>query len=139
MNKGFTLVELLVVMVILSIIIIIAIPAYNDIADNVRKSNLETIKEMVKNTTINYATKHMLDDIKPSNNDCSDGSCCKYLSIRHIVEEDIFHSNDRRIINPVTNNDLEGYIKLTYNTKKYVIDGTYVENTDDNGNCEVIE
>lgn len=139
MKNGFTLVELLVVMVILSIIVIITIPAYNNIAESVRQSNLKTIKEMVTNTAVNYATKHMLDDIKPSNNDCSDGSCCKYLSINHIVEEKIFHSTDGTIINPVTNEELEGYIKLTYDTTKYVITGTYVETTEGAGNCEVID
>ena len=139
MKNGFTLVELLTVMVILSILVIITIPAYRNISENVKSSNLETIKQLISNATLNHANKYLLDEIKPSNNDCSDNSCCKYYSIRYIAEQDIYHSNDRRIIDPITNHDLEGYIKVSYNTDKYALEATYVANKSSVGNCEVVE
>jgi prepilin-type N-terminal cleavage/methylation domain-containing protein len=140
MKNGFTLTELLAVIVILSILMLIAIPAYNDVAEDVKRVNLESMKTTLVNTVLDYANKNLIDDIKPSNNDCSSGNCCKYYSIEYIKNNNIFQTSDKEksFINPVTNQELEGYVKLTYDTTNYALVGEYTENAD-NKKCEVLD
>ncbi len=54
-KKGFTLVELMGVIVILAIIIAIAIPSYNLITKNIKAKNLENQKELIKVAAVKYA------------------------------------------------------------------------------------
>ena len=132
MKKGFTLTELLAVIVILSILTIIAIPTYQKIAEDVRKSNLETMKSIISSTMLGYANKYLIDEIKPANKNCTDG-CCKYYSVEYIVNNNIYvTTKEKNIINPVTNQKLEGYIKVSYNIDKYQLESEYIENIPNN-------
>ena len=137
MNKGFTLVELLSVILVLGIVIIIAIPSYLNITNNIKNSNLENIKKMVSTSMLNYANKYYLDDIKPANNTCSTNNCCVYYSIRYIKENNIFQTTDGSIINPVTNLDLDGYVKVSYDTSNLELLAEFKDNDNDKGNCLV--
>ena len=83
-KKGFTLVELIAVIVILGMIIIIAYPAYINIANDMKKSNFENTTKILANTVLNYANKYDIDNIKPANNTCSNNNCCIYYSIEFI-------------------------------------------------------
>ncbi len=140
MNKnGFTLVELLASILILGIVIVIAFPVYSNVARSVKESSLETTKVMLKNTMLDYGNKYLIDDVKPAGNNCSNNSCCKYYSIDYILNYGIFKANDNTIMNPVTNEKLGGYIKLSYNTQRFILEGEYKENNSDHGNCEVID
>ena len=140
MNKnGFTLVELLATIFILAIVIIIAYPVYTSVSKSVRESNLETTKVMLINSMLDYGNKYLIDEIKPSGNTCSNNNCCKYYPIDYLISYGIFQSNNNEILNPVTNKPLTGYIKLSYNTSKFVLEGQYEENDNNAGNCEVIE
>lgn len=138
MKKGFTLVELLAVVAIIGLLIVIVMPVYNNIAKDVRETNLESTKKIITDTMLNYANKNVIDDIKPANNNCSNGTCCKYYSISYIVNNGIFQTSNGEVINPVTNEPLEGYIKLSYNTSKHLLEAEYVDNAIAAGACEVM-
>ncbi len=138
-NRGFTLAELLAVIVILSIIVIVAVPSYMSVSASIKESNLRTTKEMISNTMLRYADKYYLDDIKPANNNCISNNCCKYYSINYIKNNNIFAATNGSIKNPVTNEELIGYIKVSYNTTNYTLDAEYKENKNDRGNCGVVE
>ena len=126
MKNGFTLVELLAVIVILSILIIIAIPTYNSVSDSIKKSNLETTKSMLENAMLVYGNKYLIDVIKPANENCSTArNCCKYYSISYIKNNNIFKTTDNSIKDATTNKELEGYIKLSYNKNKYVLEAEH--------------
>ena len=127
MKKGFTLTELLAVIVILSILVIITIPIYNKVSNDIKESNLDNTKEMVANTMLNYANKYLLDVIKPAANKCSTASsCCKYYSINYIKNNHIFETSNGKITNAVTNSELTGYIKVYYNTTTLSLESEYV-------------
>ena len=134
MKNGFTLTELLAVLVLLSILMIIAIPTYNKITNDIKKANLESTITMLENTMLNYANKYLIDDIKPAGNNCLNGNCCKYYSVSYIKNNNIFEGS---ITNPVTNQELTGYIKLSYDISSYILNSEYQENSDSHGNCEV--
>ena len=138
MKKGFTLVELLAVIIILSILIIIAIPTISEVATSIKKSNLETTKRILEKTMIKYAGQNDIDEIKPDGDTCKLNNCCIYYSIDYIREYNIFQAEDG-IINPVTGGPLEGYIKVSYDLEKYVLVAEYEENADDLNYCLMVE
>ena len=62
MNKnGFTMVELIAVLVVLSILIFMAVPAYNKITENVRQKEFEAKIENIKNKAYLYANENNID------------------------------------------------------------------------------
>ena len=139
MKNGFTLTELLAVIIILSILMIIAIPTYNKVASDIKETNNDfKNKKILANTMLNYANKNLIDDIKPAGNNCSTSNCCKYYSIDYIIRNNIFTASNGTVKNAVTNDELTGYIKVSYDTSKYALVAEYVENENSVGNCEVI-
>ena len=64
-KKGFTLVELISVVVLLSIILILVIPAYTQIEGQIKNSNLKNKKSMISNAMLEYANTNLLDKLKP--------------------------------------------------------------------------
>ena len=135
MKKGFTLVELLAVIVLLGILSVITIPVINSASNRVKENNLETLKSTLGLTMINYASKYYLDDIKPSGSVCENNDCCVYFDINYIREYNIYQSNNGKLLNPVTGEDLEGYIKVSYDINNLGLVSEYKENDNDIGYC----
>ena len=128
MRKGFTLVEVLAVMIILGILIVLTIPAYTSIFSGIKRNNLES-----KITEINAAAKKygntFKDDIK---NACS---ACVTVTIAELIEKGQLisdYDNDAAIINPTDNTKLKGDIKLCYCTEAFDIEAYYTTEFDVN-------
>lgn len=101
MNKrGFTLMELLAVIVILGIITMISIPIYNNIQDNSNQDNYEYYEKMVKSATEIY-----VDQYAPNFN--ASTSCIKLnynrLLSTNLVKEEILTCDGYIIGNRVNN------------------------------------
>ena len=66
MKKGFTLVELMAALVIISILLLIAVPVYNGVRTNVNKSIYESKIAEIKSKAISYAseTNRTVMDVK---------------------------------------------------------------------------
>ena len=66
MKKGFTLVELMAALVIISILLLIAVPVYNGVRTNVNKSIYESKVAEIKSKAISYAseTNRTVMDVK---------------------------------------------------------------------------
>ncbi len=139
MKKGFTLVEVLAVIVILGLLALIAIPSYIKASSSVKESNLNNIKTMVTTTMLNYANLNYIDQIKESNNTCSNNDCCKYYSIEYMKNNNIFQANNGQLINPVTGAELTGYVKISFDTTKLELVSEFKDNANDIGNCEKVE
>lgn len=108
-NKGFSLIELLVVLVILSAIISIAIPSITSAVErNKQKTNdkkIEIIISQAEEYASIYKNKIKRDE---DNNFC--------INISSIIEVGLLTQND---IIDTDNNSLDGSVKYNNNTKTY--------------------
>lgn len=123
MNKGFTLVELLAAIVILSLIVLIAVPSYNRISDAINSNHR---KNLISDIEIS-ASKYAFDTSKTM------------IFVDELVTEGYIESDEEgNIIDPVNNGRLNCYIVEMnkqgdyYNAK--FIDG---KNYDNNGVCDL--
>ena len=113
MKRGFTLVELLAVMILLGVVSLIAIPSIGKILNRSR----EKARESTKNELIKAAKEYYADNIR----ELPDDGSHKCLSVSEI-EESGYISNDD-IVDPTTEEKLTGYVKIyfdnTYNQYTY--------------------
>lgn len=119
MRNGFTLVETITAIIILSMIMIIAIPAYNGIDKTIKETTYNNKIKSIESATLKYANEYLLDDIKPegssTNSECYD--LYNFIVANGIYLAETTNDNDGTPIinNPKTNKRLEGYVKLTFN------------------------
>ena len=113
MKRGFTLVELLAVLILLGVVSLIAIPSIGKILNRSR----EKARESTKNELIKAAKEYYADNIR----ELPDDGSHKCLSVSEI-EENGYISNDD-IVDPTTEEKLTGYVKIyfdnTYNQYTY--------------------
>lgn len=121
MNKGFTLVELIAVITILSLIAIITTPAYDNISNNIKTKNYESKKNTIKAHTLSYVEKYLKNEAYDGT---STGIKSKTLcfSVNYLIRNGIISSDsetDEYIENNVTGEKYRGnitFVKVEYNT-----------------------
>ena len=139
-NKGFTLVELISVVVLLSIILILVIPAYTQIEGQIKNSNLENKKSMISNAMLEYANTNLLDELKPLG---SKGTNTLTYSLDYIIKNNIFAASEtdsqgnKMFLNPVTNDKLYGCIEVSYDVNKFEVKTKFIDksNQTEMDNC----
>lgn len=144
-KKGFTLVEVLAVVVILGIIMLIAIPNVNKLIMRNKKENCEAMKKNIINATKNYFSDHRYkvsvktDECTNTNNQAS------ILKINEIeltensgfpineLENGYLKTKENELKNQVTGeiiNTSEAYVTVKYNCKRkdydFEIEDTYI-------------
>lgn len=128
MKKGFTLVELLASLAIMSLIIVISVPAYNGISSKVKENNLNSKKSMMEKATLAFINKYKKDEVF----DGSSHTIC--FTIHYLINKGIFEADttDGNMTDPVKGGTLNGYLQATYDTSKYEVNVKYVES----GSCD---
>ncbi len=121
MNKGFTLVELIAVVVILSLIAIITTPAYDSISNNIKTRNYESKKNTIKAHTLSYVEKYLKNETYDgSNTEIGSNTLC--FSVNYLIRNGIISSDsetDEYIENNVTGEKYRGdkiFVKVEYDT-----------------------
>lgn len=123
MNKGFTLVELIAVVTILSLIAIITTPAYDSISNNIKTRNYESKKSTIKAHTLSYVEKYLKNEAYDGTRDVAEDEKSKTLcfSVNYLIRNGIISSDsetDEYIENNVTGEKYrnEIFIKVIYDT-----------------------
>ena len=116
-NKGFTLVEILAVVVLLGIIIIIVAPNISKSNDNTKKKLLDNKINQIKKVAVTYGQ----DNKNEFENECTiDGNKydCIEIKVSNLIENNYINAeSDNNIINPYNNKKLNNCIIQVY--KKY--------------------
>ena len=134
MNKGFTLVELIAVITILSLIAIITTPAYDNISKNIKTKNYESKKNTIKAHTLSYVEKYL-------KNEAYDGTLSKTLcfSVNYLIRNGIISSDsetDEYIENNITGEKYRGdtiFVKINYDTNNLKLIGIAKDDETING------
>lgn len=134
MNKGFTMVELLAAIVILSGIMLLAVPSYTDIAYSIKVSSLKNKTDAISSSVLKFAKIHLMDDIKPAGETCTNSlNCCKeYDLYKFIMDYGLYPADENTdaggiIIDPLTNSKLNGCIRIKYNITKHDLEVEFVK------------
>lgn len=109
MKKGFTLIEVIAVIVILGIIGLIAVPISNNITKRSKEKLYNEQIDKIINACKNYILEN--DDADPDQN------YTRYVLIEDL--KDAGYLGKERLINPKTNKEIEGSIQVTYTNGKY--------------------
>lgn len=108
-KKGFTLTELLAVIVILAIITIVAAASISGVMGNAKKNMLEDKKMNIETAAINYIQNN---NIELNSADCtpigSNYDRCKTLTVQELLNAKELESKDRnnKFYNDVTGKDM---------------------------------
>ena len=104
-NKGFTLVELLAVIIILGLLLLITMISVNSILNSSKESLSETQKKRLEDAAeIYYLSEGMNRD-------------SKCVSIEYLVLKGYLNSDE--VLDPKTREPLEGSIAITYDSNRY--------------------
>ena len=140
MKKGFTLVELLAVLVVLSIILSIIVINVNKYANLRKEADFDNIKKIIVESTSSLVTTDSVvsmnvNDKLSSLDGVSNDASCKILY--SVLKEKGYMDRDTK--NPLTNQLLDdnSYVKVTLNLNKNGYSYEYIySNYDDNiENC----
>lgn len=138
-KKGFTLVELMASLVILSLISVLMFSTIQTSSNNVKKKNYENIKKMIIESTISYIVNsskkdYSLDDIKGTNKCNEILDCAREYSVGDILDKNIYYSltknsNDElTILNPITGEGMRNKkFLIYYDTGTYSLKGVFYE------------
>lgn len=129
-KKGFTLVEVLAVIIILSIIMLILIPSVNHLIKENKRTNYETLKSTIINAAKTYASDYRYEIIV-NNMPCENDSDAKTISsinneelteskitVKQLINKNYLKSP---IKNPSTGQELDednSYVKIQYSCQK---------------------
>lgn len=109
-NLGFTLVELLSVIVLIGLLVGIGVPGISRISSNMKKKSLNTKIDLIEQAGVFWGqdNKAMLQSNKCFINDDGTIANCKKIAIKKLIEDDYLDSenhNDVIYKNPVNDVD----------------------------------
>lgn len=115
-KKGFTLVELIAVVVIVAVVIGICVPVFINVRKNVLNNQFENVKTRIEAAAVKYANDTQIITV----------------SVGKLIEEGYLTADDQKAIyNPVDNSSLNcKIVEVSLN------DGTYTAKLTDNGELE---
>ncbi|MBQ3021249.1 MAG: prepilin-type N-terminal cleavage/methylation domain-containing protein [Bacilli bacterium] len=130
MNKGFTLVELIAVIALLSILVIITTPAYNSISKNIKTKNYESKQNTIEKQTLAYVEKYLKDKVYDGENK----TLC--FSVNYLIQNGIISSDSDKeeyIQNDITNKQFKDetiYVAVSYDIDTLKLKAQLPDNTD---------
>ena len=127
-KKGFSLVEMLVVIIIISFLVALLIPGYLSIYTTIRRNSFETKVSQIEKAALKIANAEK-DSVKDA------PSSCKSYSIDKLIESGELSSDSdtkAEIISPIDKQPLQGRVVVCYCKSALDIKANYVETYDPN-------
>lgn len=127
-NKGYTLVELLAVIVILALLAGIGVASINNSIKASREKSLELQYETIERTAKSFCQKHLLDEFEPSTTcELKSENCCSKVpsegEVCYIVLEDLITEGlTEELKDPKNGGYINGQtlIEITYRNNQFV-------------------
>ncbi len=121
MNKGFTLIEVLVSILIIGLILVITIPSYMYVYQSVKTTNYNNKVNVIKQRAVDYG-ETIKDEIQSDN--------CRTILISDLIKKGYINSdynNKNALTNPLDNQEFRDDLNLCYcksdNTlKAFIVD-----------------
>ena len=111
MKKGFTLIELMAVIVLLAVIAVIAFPIVNNSLNDSKIKTCQNQKKTIIETAKRWVADHS-DEIKSE------------ISVTELKDSG-YLSKENKIINPTDNKEMTGNVKITYDNDYKQYEYTY--------------
>lgn len=121
-RNGFTLVEILAVLIILGILIALSIPAYINVFSSIKRDNFNAKVTEVE-TAANKMGEKIKDEVKDAGKNCMTKSISELISKGYLLSESEY---DNVIYSPTDNTAMLGEIKICYCSTTYNIQSYYV-------------
>ena len=101
-HKGFTLIEILTVIILLSLLVVIAIPAYNAVLERTKEKNYQAKKDLIEIAAEKYAVdENLMNSITVSVNELIESG--------YITPDKVDKDGKYKIINGVTGESMACY------------------------------
>ena len=117
-KNGFTLVELLAVIVLIGLLIGVGIPGINKIKDNMNNKSLNTKIELIEEAATLWGqdNKTRLFETPKCVSDNENDYYCKLITVGYLLEENYLDSdnNSGDIINPKNNSSMKNDCVAVY-------------------------
>ncbi|MCR4580923.1 MAG: prepilin-type N-terminal cleavage/methylation domain-containing protein [Bacilli bacterium] len=120
-KKGFTLVEMLAVMIVVSLLMVLVVPAIVNVYTSVRRNSFTTKVNYIETNTLKYVNSFK-DDIK--NQSCVDYTIDQLISVGAIISD---NKGVNQIENPYTGGTFDGKVRVCYCKSKLDVVANYVE------------
>lgn len=141
-KKGFTMIELLVVVAIIGILLVLTIPSIQSVSSNSRTKMCKSKLSIIENDVNAYLTSNF--DCFISKNDSSCGICISSINgnecitnVERLVELGLVeYNNDKNeVINPKDKSSMNDYqIKIVFNNKRFLSNFIKDSEVDENYN-----
>lgn len=122
-RNGFTLVELLAVMILLGLLMVLTIPAYTSIYTAIKRTTYQNKIVEIANASKKYGSK-IKDAVKDA------GDSCYRLEPAQLIREGYLTSDiegEPAFLDPTDQSKLNGEIRICYCTSDFDIEAYYVE------------
>lgn len=132
-KNGFTVVEMMAVLVILGLLIVIGIPAYIQVFNQLKRDNYNDKIRMIETAAIKYASS-IKDEIKNAPNGC------KVYKVVDLIENGYVESDgtvENYVTDPITGGRLEQNIYVCYSNSSYDLKAYYAKSFNANSDYYV--
>lgn len=143
-NKGFTLIELIVTISIISLLTVIMVPVVQKTSERVKYQSYKNLENLIMQATIDYLYHsaedgYSIDSIKGDTDNCSEEkSCYGVYTVGEILDKNIYYTNEKDIegkltvINPTNGKSMRNRtFVIYYDTGTFSLKGEFSEGIDD--------
>lgn len=122
-RNGFTLVEILAVLIILALLIALSIPAYINVFNSIKRDNYHAKVTEVE-TAANKMGEKIKDEVKNAGRGCMHTNISELINKGYLLSESDY---DNVIYKPTDNTAMLGDILVCYCSTSYNVQSYYVE------------